>query len=235
MHSVTNPIQACNDIFFRPNGVFAALAKHNNWSWVPFILVVVMAILPNYLYINFVDYSWYQDLIINSQFGDKSPAEQDMARQQMSRESGLIFAMVGTFVMLIVVNAIVAGYLTLTTRGDEECVQGYTDWYGFTWWTAMPMLINSLVAVVLILIASDHQIQPSVIAPLSAAYAFGVEMSSSWFGLAQSIRLDSLWGIYLTTVGITQWTSFSTKKAAIIAVAPWTVIWLIWLAFLMAA
>ena len=35
MSEVTNPIQACNDIFFKPNGVFKAVNEHNNWSWVP--------------------------------------------------------------------------------------------------------------------------------------------------------------------------------------------------------
>ena len=33
MSEVTNPIQACNDIFFKPNGVFKAVNEHNNWSW----------------------------------------------------------------------------------------------------------------------------------------------------------------------------------------------------------
>lgn len=35
MHSVSNPFQACNDIFFRPNGVFKAVGEKKQLELVP--------------------------------------------------------------------------------------------------------------------------------------------------------------------------------------------------------
>ena len=183
MHQVTNPIQACNDIFFKPNGVFHAVGQKSNWSWIPFFIVAIMASLPAYLYFSTIDITWYQDMIINSEYADVSPAEQDQIRQGMSRTAltaiGLIFTTLG----LLLVNAIIATYLNLVSRGDEECVHGFTDWYGFTWWTGMPVVINSLIAVVLLLFADGHQISPVTLAPLSLAFVTGIDMSSDWFGL----------------------------------------------------
>ncbi len=50
MREITNPLQACLDVLIRPNPVFARLATANNWSWVPFVLLVVISILPAYAY-----------------------------------------------------------------------------------------------------------------------------------------------------------------------------------------
>ncbi len=233
MHTVSNPVQACNDIFFRPNGVFRALAEKNNWSWLPFIIVIAVTILPQYLYFNFVDFDWYTELLVDSQYSDRSPAEQDQFRQQISPSAALSFASVAVFFGYIVINAIIALYLNLVTRSDDENVHGFTDWYGMTWWIGMPVVVSSLAALILILMSGDHQISPTVLAPLSVAYIFNIDMSSQWFAFAQSLKLDAFWSIYLMTVGISQWTNFSTNKAAIAAVAPYAIIWAIWLVVLL--
>lgn len=92
----------------------------------------------------------------------------------------------------------------------------------------MPYVLTGLISVVLLLFAGDHQVSPSVLAPLSLAYIFNIDMASTWFALAQSMRIELFLGIYLTTVGIAQWTSFTTKKAFIIAAAPYAIIYGIW-------
>ena len=94
MSEVTNPIQACSDIFFKPNGVFAATNVNHNWSWFPFILVTVLAILPGYMYFNFVDFDWYRELVISTGYADTSPNEQQMVREGMTKSSVLIISMV---------------------------------------------------------------------------------------------------------------------------------------------
>lgn len=230
MSGVTNPLQACNDIFFKPNGVFRAINERDNWSWLPFIIYLTMTILPAYLFINYVDFEWYKNLIIESQYGNQSPAEKEMISTNMTQPQVMIFMMVGGVLGPIVINAILALYLHLTTKSDEENLNGYTDWYGFTWWIGMPVVVSSLVAIVLLALSSDHQVLPTIISPLSVAYIFNVPMSSEWFSFAQSLRLESLWTIYLINVGLSQWTNFPAKKCTLIAVAPFAVIWTVWLA-----
>ncbi|WP_026374493.1 YIP1 family protein [Aestuariibacter salexigens] len=231
MHHVSNPFQACNDIFIKPNGVFAAIAEKHNWSWLPFFMVIVASSLPVYMYFNFVDFAWYTDLIISSTYGDLSPAEQDSIRQNMSRETVLTFALIGNFLGYIVINALVATYLNLVTKSDEENLNGFTDWYGFTWWVAMPVVIGALVSLAVILLSGDHQLQPASISPTSLAFWFGTDMGSDWFALSQSIRLEAFWSMYLMAVGVSQWTRFETQRAYIIAIAPYALIWTVWALF----
>ncbi|NVK55946.1 MAG: YIP1 family protein [Alteromonadaceae bacterium] len=228
MSEVSNPFQACNNIFVKPNGVFKALNEKNNWSWIAFFIVIAMSILPAYLFMNYVDFEWYKGIIIDTQYADVSPAEQDIIRANMAQSTVMTFMMIGGILGPILINAILALYLNLTTKSDEENLNGYTDWYGFTWWVGMPVVVSSLIAIALIAMSSNHQILPTIISPLSVAYLFSVEMGSDWFSFAQSVRIDSLWSIYLITVGVSQWTSFTTKKSAIIATAPFAIIWLVW-------
>lgn len=228
MSEITNPFQACNNIFFKPNGVFKAIDEKNNWSWIPFFVVIAMSVLPAYLYFNFVDFDWYKNMLIDTQYGDLSPAEQDIYRDNMARPQTMVFMLIGGVLGPIFINAILALYLNLMTKSDEENLNGYTDWYGFTWWAGMPVVVSGLLGIALVALSDNHQVLPSIVSPLSMAYIFNITMESNWFGLAQSVRIDSIWSIYLIAVGIAQWTSFSTKKSTIIASAPFVIILGIW-------
>jgi hypothetical protein len=228
MDKVSSPFQACSDIFTKPNRVFATVAEAHNWSWLPFLIVVAMAILPSYLYFNFVDFQWYTQLIIDSSYANVSPAEQDVIRNSMSQGQMSFFATFGVFLGYLIVNAMMATYLNIVTKSDEECVQGFTDWYGFTWWISMPTVISSLISLAVILLANDNQLSPVNMAPTAFAFIFDVDMSSPWFSLMQSIRIDSFWVMYLTSVGVSRWTNLSTNYSYIIAVAPYAVIWTSW-------
>lgn len=232
MSTVSNPFQALNSVFLKPNPVFETLSKVNNWSWLPFILLSVAAVLSINLYFNFVDFDWYVDVLIQQTQGDTSPAEQQMFRDQMSKDMASMGGMIMVVLGPIIVNAVLAVYLNAMTRNDDSHTQGFTDWYGATWWIAMPSLLNSLVAILLLAIASDHQILPSSLQPLSMAFILGTEMSSPWFNFMSAIRLDTFWSIYLLVVCVSQWTSFDSRKSATIAIAPFAVIYGLWLLFL---
>ena len=228
MEKVSNPFQACNDIFFKPNRVFATLLEKHNWSWLAFAIVIVVGVLPSYMYFNFVDFDWYRELVITTSFADVSPAEQDMVRQSMSPEQTLTFSLIGVVIGSIIINAVMAIYLNITTKMDEENINGFTDWYGFTWWVSLPMVVGSLISILIILMASDHQLPPTDLNPTSLAYWLGIEMGSDWFTLTQMVRLETFWSMYLIAVGISQWTRLPAQKAYIIAAAPYLTIWTIW-------
>ena len=229
MQQVNNPFQAMKDIFIKPNQVFATIAETHNWSWIPFIVISVITAVPVYLYFNFVDFEWYKEFLVQAETGGLSPAEQDAFRNFLPDQTQSLWA--GVFaspLILVISNAIMALYLNITTKSDEECVQEYTDWYGFTWWASIPSVVTSLIATIVVLLAQDNQLSPVSMAPTSFAFIFSVEMSSSWSDLMQSIRLETIWVMYLIAVGLSQWTKLPIKKTYIIAIAPYALIWGIW-------
>lgn len=230
MQSVTNPFQALSDIFYRPSAVFNALAEKDNWSWIPFILIVIFSCLPAYMYYGFVDITWYQEAVLAGQAEEMSPAELDLAKSQMTQSVLQISSLVMGVLGPVIFTAIAAAYLTLVGKSDEESVHGFTDWYGFAWWTALPTIISSLVALALIATAANHEIPQTIIAPTSMAYLLSIPMSSEWVNFASFLRLDSIWSIVLTGIGIASWTTIPKAKAFLFAAAPQIVIGVVWLA-----
>jgi hypothetical protein len=90
------------------------------------------------------------------------------------------------------------------------------------------MIISSLIAALVVLLATDSQLSPMSLSPTSMAFIFNVGMDSAWSSFAQSIRLESFWVMYLIAVGLSQWTQIPTKKTYIIAIAPYAIIWVGW-------
>jgi hypothetical protein len=229
MDKVSNPFQAMKDIFVKPNQVFATINETYNWSWVPFICISMVSAIPVYMYFNFVDFTWYTEFMVQSLSGNLSPAEQSMLRNNMTDQAQSLWAGVFSSIFVVILsNAILALYLNIITKADEECIQGYTDWYGFSWWVSIPVIISSLIAALVVLLATDSQLSPMSLSPTSMAFIFNVGMDSAWSSFAQSIRLESFWVMYLIAVGLSQWTQIPTKKTYIIAIAPYAIIWVGW-------
>lgn len=232
MQEISNPFQAISETFFRPNGVFRKLATTDNWSWVPFFILMSMSLVPVYLYFQTIDFDWYRNFIADMQLGDVSPAEKEAFTERMTQGFVMWSTIVSVFLGVIILNAIYAGYLTFMARNDEKSVQGFTDWYGMTWWTALPSLLTSFAALLVLVMASTHEIDPASLSPLTFTWIFGLTPDSAFYNIGQ-FRLDMLWSIYLTAVAIGQWTSFSNKKAWLVAAAPVTIIYGIWLVFVL--
>lgn len=229
MSDVNNPFQAVSETFIRPNTVFNRLATVSNWSWIPFIIVMVLGILPLYLYFQTVDFEWYTNYLAQTQLGDVSPAEKQAYKDQLAPGIITWSTLIGIAIGFLVINALMAVYLTFMTRNDEKSIQGFTDWYGMTWWVALPSVIPSLIALLLLVMADGHEIEPITLSPLSLAFIFGLTPASDFFNLAQSVRLDMIWSIYLTAVAIGQWATFNNKKSWLVASGPFIVIYGIWL------
>jgi hypothetical protein len=167
--------------------------------------------------------------MVQSLSGNLSPAEQSMLRNNMTDQAQSLWAGVFSSIFFVISsNAVLALYLNIITKADEECIQGYTDWYGFSWWVSIPVIISSLIAALVVLLATDTQLSPMSLSPTSMAFIFNVGMDSAWSSFAQNIRLESFWVMYLIAVGLSQWTQLPTKKTYLIAIAPYAIIWVSW-------
>lgn len=227
MESISNPLQACKILLLKPNSVFAAVKDKHNWAWIPFLLVAVTSVLPSLLYFNMIDMQWYQDTIIASVQGDMSPAERRMLEQSFDQSSLASYTVLGGIAGLLIANAVLALYLHFATKHDEQLVWGFTDWYGFGWWLALPTAVTSLLAAVIILVFSGAETSPTIMAPTSLAFLLNIEMNSAYLILLQTIRLESFWMMYLTVIGLMHWTNTRYNNAVMIAVTPYAILWVI--------
>lgn len=233
MGSQLNPFSACIGILSQPRATFLALKGQHNWSWVAFILVTLAAILPVYYYFQIVDFQWYKDSIIDSQFANISPGEQQSIRASLNVTQGIIGTIITPFLMLLMFVAITAGYLTITTKVDPENIHSYGDWFGFTWWVLLPSCLGALLSVGILYFANNAQINFDAISPSALSFLFAIPPTSVWFGLASSIKLETIWSMYLIAIGLSQWVVITWRRALLIAFIPCLIIWTLWALYLL--
>jgi hypothetical protein len=228
---VTNPFQAVSEIFYKPTAVFNTLAVKDNWSWIPFILVLAVSVVPAFLYFNVVDFDWYRAIIAQTQMPEASPAELEAFANTMAQGTTQLITIVSVAIGLPIVMALLAGYYALWTRNDEKSVHGFTDWYGATWWMSMPTVINALLACLYMITQSiGTELNQAAMAPLSLAFIFGTDMTASWYGLLSALRIDSIWSIVLGAICLSSWTNFSMVKSVLVSALPSAIIWSIMIA-----
>ena len=234
MSAVTNPIQACSEVFVRPRAVFEALKTRNNWSWVPFILTAIIGSLPGYLYFTSVDQDYYHSLLkMSPDFRDLSPAEIETALSFTQTADIAMYVPIGSVLAMIVVTAIIAIYYKAVTGSDEENLAGFTDWYGACWWIGMPTVIGAVISILMILLGSaDGQIHPSLASATSIGNVLNIGLDSAWFNFANSVRLEMVWNYYIAAVAIGTWTRFAFNKCLLLAGLPYVLIYGVWALFL---
>lgn len=234
MSEVTNPIQACSEVFTRPRAVFEALKTHNNWSWIPFILTAILGSLPGYLYFSSVSQDYYHELLRSSpDMVNLSPAEIETTLSFFQTDQIAMtmpfFAVLG----MVIVNAIVAVYYKAVTASDEENLAGFTDWYGACWWTGLPTIIGAVVSILMLLLGdANGELSPGLASATSVANIFGIGLDSSLFNFASSLRLEMLWSFYIAAVAIGTWTRFEFNKCLLLAGLPYIIIYGVWALFL---
>lgn len=228
MQYSTNPFSACINVFVKPSVVFHTVNERHNWSWIPFIFVILFGALPLYIYMNMVDFNWYMDFYISTIMGDVSPAEKENFRSALTQSNLLFGMMAGAVFFQIVQNALLAVYLNFATKADDNNLNGFTDWFGFTWWVSLPMVIGFVASMIVLMFNTDPQLPMGSINPLALSYLLDIDMKSAWFGFTNAIRPDIILTIYLIAVGVSQWTSFNARKVYIIALAPFVLFFTMW-------
>ncbi len=222
-----NPLNACVGALYQPNKVFAKLKTTSNWSWVPFLLVMIFSLYPILVYLNAIDFQWFKEYMVSAAMPDASPAEQNNYKSMLSPNVTKWSMMVGTITMLLIFNSLFALYLKFTTRSDEENINDFGDWFGFMWWVSLPSVLTFVTSLVIIWVSSSDQLPLSVLMPTSVSYWFDIHEGSKWINLTNMLRLDLFYTIYLIAVGISQFTRISGNKAWTIAIAPFGLIFAI--------
>ncbi len=229
MQYSNNPFSACIEIFTKPSRVFDTINEKHNWSWIPFIFVSLFGILPLYWYMNVVDFNWYLDVYISTAMGEVSPAERDNFRAALTQQN-LTFGMIaGALFFQLVTNAILAAYLNFATKADDNNLNGFTDWFGFTWWVSLPMVIGFIASILMLIISSNPEMPMGSLNPLTLSYLLSIDMQSTWFGFTNAIRPDLILTMYLLAVGISRWTDFESKKIYLIAFTPFALFFIVWI------
>ena len=232
----TNPFQACLDVLFSPVTAFNTVKEKKGWSWLPFILLLISTIAMFGYYFNVVDFPWLKEQFVNSLAASGDMSDDQIKAASAFYEKGKIMwsTIIGGSVGLIFINLIIAIYYHLTTKIVAKNDFKFTDWYAFTWWTGVPAIVSMLLAALVIFFASNGQVSLQDLQPTSLnSLIFSVEFNNPWFNYLGGITLFTFWIIGVAGIGLREWLSVDTKKAVIIAAAPYVLVYGSWALFIL--
>jgi hypothetical protein len=215
------------DIFIAPQQAFRQI-RGSGGNLLLLLGQMLLTALAFYLFYQGMSPEW----LVEQQMltaGDLTPAEAERARAMMA-QSAPYTAVISAFfgpLMLVVVNAILAGYLHLISKmsGDFR----YQDWFGFSVWSQMPMLLNTM-GLILLVLFSDTPNLPMATANYASLnqLMLHLPMSAPFYTWAETFSLFMFWQIAITTIGLKQWCNFGTGKATLFAALPTLLIFGIW-------
>ena len=224
----SNPLNACLDVLTSPLDTFDAIKDKKGWSWAPFGLVIASTIALFLYYFSVVDFEWMinQMLEQTATQQEMSAVELEAAQAFMTKTSMTWSTTLGAAGVIIVINLITAVYYNLITKVSSPNELTFTAWFGFSWWTGMPLVVSGILAGLVIMFSSAGMLSFEDLSPTSLGFL--AHSSSPWFGLFSSIDLFSLWSIALGAIGLSSWLGLTSKKAFIIAVSPTLAIYTGW-------
>jgi len=215
------------DIFIAPQQAFANL-RGSGGNLLLLLAQLLLTALAFYLFYQGMSPPWLvEQQLLHA--GELTPAELEQTRAVMAQTApytAIIAAVTGPL-MLLLVNAILAGYLHLISKmsGDFR----YQDWFGFSVWSQMPMQLNTIGLILLVLFADTPNL------PLATAnYAslnqllLQLPIGAPFYTWAEAFSLFMLWQIAVMAIGLKQWCNFTMLKASIFAALPTVLIFGIW-------
>ena len=152
----SNPLTACLDILTSPLDTFDAIKDKKGWSWAPFGLVTASTIALFLYYFSAVDFEW----MINQIF-EQMATQQEMSAEELQAAQGFMTktsmtwtTTLGGAMGIIVANLVMAVYFNLITKVSSPNELTFSAWFGFSWWTSMPVVVSWLLAALVIMFSS---------------------------------------------------------------------------------
>jgi hypothetical protein len=215
-----------------PNTAFAELRERPRF-WFPLLLLVATTAALFYWYYSIVDIEWFKDAIYSNNAQIQALPEADRARAMGMVGRGMLLwgSVIGVAIGLPAVFLITALYFLLAAK-VTKLPQGFKHWLALVCWTSLPILLNTIVAAIFILMSDNAQISPSVLQPLSInELLVHLPVSNPGHAMLSSLSIPALLSSILAIIGVHTWSQRSWTFSAIVALIPLVLFYGIWAIF----
>lgn len=225
-----NSAFAClGNIFVDPKKALQDIRSHTVWWLYPTIILLAVTIAWYIWYFTTVDIGWLANQMIAAMSNKISSDQLDQVRQHFTRNYFMIISIISVVFFTFVLYLLQALYFFLVSKigGFEE--QSYGRWLNFTAWTAFPNVL-AIVAIAITYVFSSSQISPYAVDITSLnTLLFHLPMGKPLMSVAASVHLTTFWVLALMIVGFAQWNKKGLGKSAFIVLAPWVIIYALWI------
>jgi len=213
------------DIFTAPKAAFARILQKPT-VWLPLLLLMVALASIQVAYITTSDRDFFIDQMVDQALAANSTLREDQIRpayENLSPNFLMISSAASVVIVLTVILLLTALYLNFMSKFGHEGLR-YKHWLSLVCWTSMPSLLVVLAAWVAML-SGDGQVSLGGLQPLSLDELLGIHSGKT---ILQNLSLPQLWSMGLLVVGYQYFTKSSLRRAAVITMAPYVLIYGIW-------
>jgi hypothetical protein len=217
-----------------PSSAFEELRARPRF-WFPLLLLVASTAAIMYWYYSMVDFEWFKEVMFgNNPDIQKLPEDQRAAVLGMYTRTTMLWgSVIGIIIMLPVIYLLLALYLMVAAK-VTKLPQEFTfkHWFTFACWTALPTLISSVVAAVMLLLSDTTQVTPGTMQALSLnELVFHRPLGSPGQNFLGALNIPGFLGWALMIIGIHTWSRRSWLFSAIVALLPFAAVYGIWSLF----
>lgn len=225
-----SPFAALSAMFYEPSKAFNMLQPKRH-AWLPLVLVMLSSFIIAQWYFNVVDFAWFIDQATAT---IKDPGARERASHSMSKGMMQIMSTIGVLVLLPLFSALVGLYLMLAAKFMSKDF-GFGSGFALYVWSSVPNLLLLPLAIIQILMSSNHQLTMSELNPLSLnQLVFHYGMDNKLATPLDLISVSSIWGLALMVIGFQAWAKVSRATAIKVTVLPYLLIWGAWIGIAMA-
>lgn len=225
----TTALACLGNIFVDPKKALQDILPHGRWAWYPLIIAIAVSIAFTVWYFSTVDMGWFSNQMLASMSGKYSNDQLDVIRQGLTRNRFLTFGVIGGSLGLVVILLLQALYLFFVAKISGYEPQSYGKWLSFSIWTSFPNVLVTIAAAVAYLFSSPQTSYYAVDVTSLNTLLFHLPLSHPLAGIAASVHLTTFWCLALMIVGLSLWAKKSLGKSAVIVLAPWVVIYALWI------
>ncbi|MGH8225990.1 MAG: YIP1 family protein [Gammaproteobacteria bacterium] len=135
----------------------------------------------------------------------------------------LMIGVVASLAFIAVVELLYALYLFLADKIFSADSKGYGQWFAFTTWTALPIVLATIASMIAFAVSNKTGLHPADVTSLNNLI-FHLSPGDGLYKIAQ-FSILSFWVIGLIAFGLKRWCGHGTGKALAIAIAPYVVVY----------
>lgn len=236
MTASPNLPSALLDTFLAPSQAFAALRERPAWAWAALALVIAVTVASIYTLYAGMSPEW----IVEQQLAGvpEMPADQLAAARSNMMMVAPYAAHIGA-VMIVLMMPLACLLFGLGYFVGERLLSNernsFGRWFAAAAFAQLPMVVNALGLIVLVIVRGGGNLPLDIgnYASLNNL-VFGIPNGENGYALASFANLFYLWSIFLIAVAARVWSGLGWGKAILLAALPSLLIYLPWLAIVLA-
>ena len=225
----TSAFACLGNIFVDPKKALQDILPHSRWAWYPLIIAILVSVAFTAWYFSTVDIGWFANQTLASLSGKYSSEQLETMRQGFTRARFLTFGVLGSSLGLMIILLLQALYLFFVAKIGGYEPQTYGKWLSFSIWTSFPNVLATLAAAIAYLFSSAQTSYYTVDVTSLNTLLFRLPLSHPLAAVAASVHLTTFWTLGLMIVGLSLWSKKSLGRSSLIVLAPWVVIYALWI------